>query len=134
MILTLIIFLTICGCDEIADKRYGIKIINNSNVEIMVTAGCSKFGMYSYPDTILPVSRPSLISVGTSNYNYLDHSFSWEEVIEELPSDTLSIYVFEKKEVSELGWKQIRTDYKVLIRKEYSSEDLTNMNYTITYP
>ena len=122
------------NCDNMMEKRYSIKVENNTNQFIYTTVGCSKFNMNSYPDTTLPSIKPSLIKVSPNDYNYLDHSFKWEEVIANLPSDTLSIYIFDATTIDEMGWHQVEEGYEVLKRYDLSVYDLTQMNWTITYP
>lgn len=122
------------SCDKMMEKRYSIKIDNKSSKSIRVTAGCSKFNMCIYPDTVLPSAKPFLLNVGSNDYNFLDHSFKWEDVISELPADTLSIYIFDAEIVDTNNWSQIKEGYLVLKRYDLSLNDLKQMNWTVTYP
>jgi hypothetical protein len=90
------------------EKRYTIRIENHTNQAIYANAGCSKFNMNSYPDTTLPSIKPRLIKVIPNDYNYLDHSFKWEEVIANLPVDTLSIFIFDATTIDNSDWNQIQ--------------------------
>jgi len=121
------------SCDPM-DKVYSIKVENRTNNTIMASAGCSKYHMSIYPDTLLPPLKPFLIRVNSNDYNYLDHSFKWEDVVSELPSDTLSIYIFDSDTVDIVPWPTVKSKYLVLKRYDLSLEDLKGMNWIITYP
>jgi hypothetical protein len=133
LIITFLFLLT--GClDKIMESKDSIEVINKSNKDIQVTAGCSKYRMNSYPDTILSTSNPSLLIVRSNDYNYLDHSKEWSKVISELPSDTLSVYIFDSDTINAYEWSEIAAGYKILKRYDLSVQDLDSMNWTITYP
>jgi len=119
---------------EFPDHWYGIKIENNSSNLLYVSAGCSRYGMTSYPDTLLPVSKPSLLSVSSNDFNGLRSSNKWEEVIEQQPFKKLSIYFFNADTINQYEWEEIKQGYKVMERRDLSLEDLEGMNWTITYP
>lgn len=90
--------------------------------------------MFSYPDTVLPVSKPSLLKVNPHDFNNLRSPIEWKEIIEKNPSDTLSIYIFDGDTVNTYDWNQIKEGYKVLKRYDLSINDLQQMNWTVTYP
>lgn len=90
--------------------------------------------MNAYPDTALPASAPSLYKIEPGRQINLRSSFEWENVIKEMPSDTLSIYVFDADTLTIYNWSQVKEGYKVLKRYDLSIDDLHQMNWTITYP
>jgi len=115
------------------DIRYSIKIINNSSKDIMVLPGYDKFGANEYPDTTLPINKPHLIRVNKNNYNFIDASFDWKDVVNNLPSDTLSIFYLDADSVINLTWNMIQINYLILGRDDLSSTDLESNNWTITF-
>jgi hypothetical protein len=116
------------------EKWYAIKVFNKTQRTIMITAGYEKESMNPYPDTSLPISRPHLQEVKSNEYGEIISSFKWEEEIDNLPSDTLSIYLFDADTVNICGWEEIAMDYKVLKRYDLSVDDLIKTNWTVTYP
>jgi hypothetical protein len=132
LISSIAIIIAIVSCDT--DKSYTIKVNNNTNKGIQVTAGYPGYGMDSYPDTTLPASKPSLTYIEANNYNYLINRFKWEEEIPKLPKDTLSIYIFDADTVKAYGWVKIQSSYKVLNRYDLSVQDLERTNWIVTYP
>jgi hypothetical protein len=122
------------SCENLSEKWYTIKIENNTTKQIFVSAGCGKYGMTSYPDTILPDLEPSLLSVSSFDYNNLRSSIAWEDIIKQQPEDVLSIYFFNADTINQYEWSEIKQGNKVMERRELSLEDLQGMNWTITYP
>jgi hypothetical protein len=126
--------LSITGClDDLMEKWYTIKVINNSNADIFVSASCPRYGILNYPDTILPSSKPSLLSISHHDYNNLRSGIEWEKVIDEIPSDTLSIYFFNTDTIDFYTWDQIKIGNKILDRMDLSLNDLQQMNWTVTF-
>lgn len=119
------------GCPM--DRWYSIRITNNSSKDIMVLPGYAKYGANEYPDTTLPVKKPSLLFVAKQDYNFLDASFEWENIINTLPSDTLTIFYFEADSINTLTWENIRTQYIILKRDDLSISDLEQRNWTLTF-
>jgi len=120
------------SCDPM-DKVYSIKVENRTNYPIKVTAGCSSYRMSIYPDTLLPINKPSLIKVNSNDYNFLDHSIKWEDVISALPVDTLSIYIFDSDTIDIVPWSTIKSKFLLLKRYDLSLKDLKEMNWIITF-
>lgn len=132
LISTLAIILLAISCDK--DKSYTIKVENNSLKGIQVTAGSPGYGMFSYPDTTLPIKKPSLTYIEANDYNYLINRFKWEEEIPKLLKDTLSIYFFNADTINAYGWDKIQSNYKVMRRYDLSVQDLQKTNWIVTYP
>lgn len=122
------------SCENLSEKWYTIKIENNSNKQIIVSAGCGRYGLTSYPDTLLPDLEPSLLSVNAHDYNDLSNSIAWEDIIKKQPEDVLSIYFFNADTIIQFEWAEIKKGNKVMERRDLSLEDLQGMDWTITYP
>jgi len=127
------------GCEQILElfmeKVYYIYIQNDSNIDLFVAAADGKHSISPYPDTILPNSRPFLKEVGPDERAKWESHGKWEDRINNLiPSDTLSIYLFDADTVNICGWEEVAKDYKVLKRYDLSVDDLVKMNWTVTYP
>jgi hypothetical protein len=133
-IIIISVLLCIYSCSTIADRKYSIKIQNNSSVGIMAVAGLKWCGMNEYPETKLPSNKPSLISVSAHDYNYIDSSIKWEEIINSIDSDTLSIYIFNEDTIKAYDWSFIKAERKILKRYDLSTQDLKRVNWTIMYP
>jgi hypothetical protein len=128
------IFIMSCCCIRLMERWDGIKIQNNTDKIILVSAGCEKYGLFSYPDTTMPLSKPSLLSVFSKDYNYLRSSIKWEEIVNEQPEKKLSIYFFNSDTINFYEWSEIKKGYKIMKRIDLSVEELNVMNWTITYP
>lgn len=106
-------------------------IENNSEMPISTLLG------YEYPDTSIPDitgSEYRLKSASPSDKIGHDFRMTWKEVFEQLPHDTLSVFIFHRDTLERYNWEQIRTNYKLLDRIEISREDLERMNNTISFP
>lgn len=133
LVFSTIILLANC-CENMMEKWFYIRVANISQKAIMVTAGYGRFLMNAYPDTTLPPSEPDLYKIEPNKQINLRSGFEWEKVIEEMPLDTLSIYVFDADTLNTYDWVQVKEGYKVLKRYDLSLDDLKQMNWTITYP
>ena len=133
LVFSTIILLANC-CENMMEKWFYIRVANISQKAIMVTAGYERFLMNAYPDTTLPSSEPDLYKIEPNKQINLRSGFEWEKVIEEMPLDTLSIYVFDADTLNTYDWIQVKEGYKVLKRYDLSLDDLRKMNWTITYP
>jgi hypothetical protein len=126
------IMLLTANCKEIMESKDVISVVNNTNDDVQVILANS-YDMNIYPDTMLPISKPILRIVRANNYRDFDCS-NWAESINRLPSDTLSVYIFDSDTINAYEWSEIAAGYKILKRYDLSVQDLDSMNWTITYP
>lgn len=132
IVLVTIFLFFYCGlCNK--ERKYSIHIDNNSNHQILYYFDGLQ-GNHNYPDTVLPISKPSMVNVEAGKRFYQDGSISWEQFYEQLPSDTLSLYFFHPDTLNTYNWSTIRSQYKVLKRYDLSIQDLQLRNFTISYP
>lgn len=99
----------------------------------------------NYPDTLYFQTYAGLVHNSHTN-KVLSNSLNtaalrvtpscWEDVIkgDQVPSDTIMIFVFDAEHIENLPWSEITNNYMVLKRYELSLEDLVNLNWIITYP
>ena len=133
IILSLVITMSNCG------KKTGREIIglqNNYHDTIYVLAALPGMG-HVYPDTVLPTNRPGMRYVPPGKKWVISETGmggTWTSIFSNLPSDTLSIYLFDANTLSGYDWSQIRDGYIILKRYDLSLQDLKNRNFTITYP
>lgn len=130
----LLIFILLASCELFMEKWYFIYVKNNSHRTLFITAGQELYKMKPYPDTILPSLQPENEIISPNNKNKLISSQKWENVINSLPSDTLSIYIFDADSIEICGWENVAKDYKVLKRYDLSVDDLKKTDWTVTYP
>jgi hypothetical protein len=127
LLLAIVALLSAC-VPVVMDKRYTIKVVNNSNQYI------GMFDSRTYPDTSLPINRPYNSAAKPRDYGYIESATKWENIFNQLPKDTLSIYIFNMDTLKRVGWDSIRTGHKILKRYDLSLQDLKSGNWTITYP
>jgi hypothetical protein len=120
--------------EDIMEKWYTISVNNSSHKKIYISAGYSRYGMPEYPDTLLPTIEPDLYTVDHGEQNKLRSSFEWETVIEKMELDTLSIYFFNADTIENYSWDEIVNGYKIIERRDFSIDDLKQINWSVTYP
>ena len=119
-------------------SREGIYLQNNYDDTIFALVAWN--GMeHIYPDTALPQTKPKFgtgeVPPGEkSTIKSTGMGGNWSDIINSLPADTLSIYLFAGKTLSTYNWSQIRDRYLILKRYDLSLQDLKIRNFTITYP
>jgi len=90
-----------------------------------------------YPDTTLPLNKPGMRFVPPNKkWAFIETGSggNWSQIFLQLPSDTLSVYLFNADTLAVYNWPQIQKEYKILKRYDLSLEDLERGNFTITYP
>jgi hypothetical protein len=128
----LIVIILICTRCPM-DHFYSILIRNNSSDTI-----CPYFaeieGNPQYPDTALPSARPSLVKIAPHRvFSYYSRE-PWEENIDNLVADTLSIFILDAKVYQDSSWSVIRENYLILKRYDLSAYDLESLDWKLTYP
>ena len=89
----------------------------------------------NYPDTTIPDEENKLRGVPPKDRSPYDfHERRWSEIFDNLPADTLSIFIFQGDTLATFSWQEIRSGYKILKRHDLSRQDIERMNYTLVYP
>lgn len=123
------------GCEKISYPKSSIGIVNNTDNDIEFYFAVGGDGGIVYPDTVLPISLDPPFQVAKARkIGYRDFGFSEKIIFEQLPSDTLSIYLFHPDTLAKYNWQEIINDYKILIRYDVSFENLSQLNWQIHYP
>ena len=126
------IFLLLFSCEwPYMDKVDPLYIKNKSYHTISIYPARRGFD-FLYPDTSItlkykPYPLESFLSTNIDSDN-------WEEEIEFLPKDTLSIFIFSTDTLNKYSWEEVRRDYKLLKRYDLSIQDLELLDYKVYYP
>lgn len=129
LLICLFFLLSVSTCKEPPfDRVYRFSVENKSNTLIYFLVS------YNYPDTIIPDTYNKIKGVSPGSKTSYDSDKKWEEVFEELPADTLSIFIFDGDTISACDWQTVRNNYKILKRYDISLDDLNNNKGIITYP
>jgi len=131
-----LLLITICSqCERTAmDKSYEINLVNKSGHNIgyyFATGG--KYGTY-YPDSLPESNEYIVYDISKVLRPGYESHLSWEKFFQELPKDTLSVFIFHTDTLYKNSWEKVRDGYKILKRYNLSLEDLKQSNFTITYP
>lgn len=131
---------------ELLMPRHMIAFVNNSDSDIYC-----EWSPY-YPDTLridyhTIIGNPwGRVSAHSSTRNIIPGTFDWVTTFEDIPSDTLLIFVLDAITIDSIGslqnWSPIYKSmndkqlYDWLVKKRYafSLEDLERLDWTITYP
>jgi hypothetical protein len=124
-------------CKKESDTcHYSLWLNNTTDKPVYVVAS------YDYPDTSINFQNPML---GGSNYVGPHHRSTFitgtsscieYEIEMYAPSHKLSIFIFDAEQLQNgtISWSQIRQNYQVLKRFDYSIEELRNTNFSIDFP
>ena len=107
---------------------YSIVYIIGESIQSMPTV---------YPDTSLDLDTFSfklIIEPGETADIIKASSVKISEIIEDLPADTLSVYLFHIDTLKNNTWSDVRDGYKLLKRYDLSLEDLEYLDYKLSYP
>jgi hypothetical protein len=131
-----ILLITLCSqCENMTmDKSYEINLVNNSGHNIgyyFATGG--KYGT-CYPDSLPKTNEYIVYDISKVLRPGYESHLSWESYFQELPKDTLSVFIFHTDTLNKYSWEEIRRGYKILKRYNLSYNDLKQTNWTVTYP
>lgn len=128
------LFFISSGCkDDFGEKFYTIFIDNNSSKTVYFLV-YDEFSEIQYPDTNLPSADPGLTKLGSGARFYIRDRKPWQELINELPSDTLSIFFFVDNVYEDSSWATVSSQYLILKRYDLSIEDLERLNFYVPFP
>lgn len=129
------IILTSASCDKmlLGERFYFIKVSNSSTKPIYFYDASIQMET-QYPDTALPKVRPSLVKIKSLESFRIDSRTKWEDNIQKLPRDTLSIFIIDSEEYENKSWNEVKNNYLILKRYDLSLENLKALNWTVTYP
>lgn len=94
----------------------------------------------AYPDTALPIDPNKAHILGTPPHKKQEvyNSIEYNKMINNLPKDTLSVFVFHQDTLLKYKWEDIRQSYNILKRYDLSLDDIRLLyeNHTpvIPYP
>jgi hypothetical protein len=128
LILISLIFLS--GKCEIPNEYFSLRVRNNFEKQISFYLGDFNAD-FQYSDTLINKSNITRTATSTAS---VDIRREWEDVILELPKDTLSIFIFTTDVVKNVSWDKIREDYLVLKRYDLSVDDLKLLEFEVSYP
>jgi hypothetical protein len=132
--ISLSLIISAFNCKKIG--RETIQLQNNS-LDTVYTFVAWNGMEHIYPDTTLPTMKPGMRFVPPEKKRVFIETGSggnWDQVFFNLPSDTLSIYLFSADTLATYNWSEIHDKYLILKRYDLSLQDLKNSNFIITYP
>jgi hypothetical protein len=126
--------ISVCGfaCVRFADSKYPLEIINSSSHTIAFYVAASAME-HKYPDTALISKKFEMGKIQPGDSSSWHSSIPFDRLFQELPTDTLSIYLFHPDTLAKYDWNVIRSEYKVLRRFDVSLDDLKRNGYKVTY-
>jgi len=126
------IFLSFMLSSCILEETYKFNIRNDSNKELYFYRAYAN-SINVYPDTLL-FEQFALTHINPLSTFHLGGFQKIDEKINEIPSDTLSIYFFDNDTLENFSWETICDEYKVLKRYDLSLKDIQLLDYEIPYP
>jgi len=128
-----IIIITINSCVDLDGTDYRLKIVNSTSKYLYFN------DQYKYPDTLIEefnnIGLKDSYLIDPNSEKLIPTQVPWERIFRnDLPSDTLSIFIFDGEIIETVPWDTIRKNYMILKRYDLSYDDLVRMNWTISYP
>jgi len=75
-----------------------------------------------------------MIHVEPNQKNYFGSIEKWEDIINKIPSRTISIFILDSNIVKTIPWDTIRNNNNYLKRYDLTTDSLNKLNWTVTYP
>lgn len=131
IILNLCILLMAATCKEAppgVTRAWRITLYNNTKQLIVYSTS------FLYPDTTLNANNAVKGGIQPHDFTYFSSTHDWEKVFQENNATKLSFFFFSPDTISKYGWDDVRTNYRVLKRKDFTLQELKDQNYTVSYP
>ncbi|HMV25802.1 MAG TPA: hypothetical protein PLH27_08190 [bacterium] len=115
------------GCSDALGFDSRLEVINNSTKKIHFDGG------FTYPDT----SIGEILSgedIKPNSQRVFGIQGRWEERFEDLPAETLMIFIFDADTLDQVPWEKVRSEYKILRRYDLSLQDLKDRDWKVVYP
>lgn len=110
------------------DLTYSFKLKNNSGNLIFYWVS------YNYPDTSLALEKEITGGLNPGDFRFIDSKTPWPQRIDEIPGDTLLIFIFDPDTLETYPWNEVRDDYKILKRIELGPYDTPPLDQAVNYP
>jgi len=138
VLLLLVLLVALTQCKKFPmDRLYSLYVKNHSDYSIIYVLRMNQETSTVY-DTILGNNPPSIDHVTTilsgQNKALLQGSVKISSYFDNVPSDTISIYLFHIDTLKNNTWADVRDGYKILKRYDLSLEDLEYLDYKLSYP
>lgn len=137
VLFTVMLAIAMTNCQSCLKKtaRYRFTIQNDASLTLKYSISTLGQGPPLYPDTSLPFSNSVLLEIKPNKSVIVDLGHQpFEDYFADLPSDTLSIYLYNADTIAAYTWDQMRQAYKVVKRYDVSLKNLKELNYRINYP
>jgi hypothetical protein len=113
--------------------HYRFDFTNNSDKNVYVAVS------YDYPDTSLNFQDPREDAFGDHiQANKTQDVYNPHNCIESILLDNayekMSIFVFDAELLETTSWRQVRQNYQVLKRYDYTLDELRSIDFKIVYP
>jgi len=119
-----------CNDDQLSRR---ISYYNNSGKPVYVFEQRA-YGVF-YPDTILPETDQHLFKIDKeAHYSFGGQGYHEDHFFANLPNDTLSIFFFDVDTLAKYDWQTVQEEYKILVRYDFSQNDLQLLKWCIYYP
>ncbi len=116
-----------------ARSRFTIQ--NDASLTLKYSISTIGQGPPLYPDTSLPFNNIEVLEIKPNKSVIVDLGHQpFEDYFANLPSDTLSIFLYNADTVVAYSWDQMRQDYKIVKRYDVSLKNLKELNYKINFP
>jgi hypothetical protein len=126
------IFFICAKCEH--ESLYIIKFINESEYSIgYYFAAGGIYGTY-YPDSLPNQNDYIVYEMNKEIQSGIGSHLPWNQFFNNLPHDTLSVFIFHTDTLNLYSWYEVRDGYKVLKRYDLSLQDVYDLNYEIYYP
>lgn len=120
------------SCTPLAEDFFSIDVVNETDTKLFFYEANEIAQVY--PDTTVVADQERLRQILPMTTASFGSGSPWDEEIERLPSDTLSVFIFSSDTLNTFPYSEIRDDYKILKRYDLSIEDLELLNFKVTFP
>ena len=130
----LFILLQSNSCKLAMDYKYEIDLINNSPNKIgYYFALGGKYGTY-YPQGLPSSNQYIVYDMSKEIKSGVESSLPIDKFFDDLPKDTLSLYIFSTDTLNKYSWEVIKNQEKYIKRFDFSKSDLKKLKNKVVYP
>jgi hypothetical protein len=127
LLIFIAIFLLNGNCEKFPERKYIIRVRNNSDQTIAIFAGY-------FSDTLLPETKPDLKEIASGESGVIYDSEVEDEKFERLNTERITVFILNNDTVNMRSWKELKINYNILKRYKFNNQELNDMGGAIIYP
>lgn len=127
LLIIIAIFILNGNCEKFPERKYIIRVRNNSDQTISIFAGY-------FSDTLLPETKPDLKEIASGETEVIYDGEVEDENFERLNTERITVFILNSDTVNMSSWEEIKENHNILKWHKFNNQELNDMGGVVIYP